>query len=305
MWTQTCSKGSLSMATAGTTLDISSCSNSDKVGALRWIKFGTIAGLVAVLYWDVIGAMASEWWKDPSSSYGMLIPPITLYIAYSRRAITRAIPARQELRGLWVVMLACALFFVGGLAAGFFLSRISLVLLLAGLAWTFWGLPRLKTLAFPLLLLGTMVPPPALMYPTAAAPLQLLASSAASELAQAIGITVFREGNIIHLANLSLGVVEACSGLQSLSALVVASLLLGYLLDLTLLGRTLLFVLAVPLAIAVNVLRVAGTAVLADYKPEFAMGYYHLFSGWLVFTMGFGLLWMAGKVCFRWTRADA
>jgi exosortase/archaeosortase family protein len=57
----------------------------------------------------------------------------------------------------------------------------------------------------------------------------------------------------------------------------------------------------VPLAIAVNVLRVAGTAVLADYQPESAMGFYHLFSGWLVFIMGFGMLWLLGKLIFRLT----
>src|SRR5437762_3454676 len=84
--------------------------------------------------------------------------------------------------------------------------------LIGGLMWTFWGFARLRTLAFPFLLLLTMVPPPSLLYPSAAAPLQLFASGRASALAQALGITVFRDGNIIHLANLSLGVVEACSG---------------------------------------------------------------------------------------------
>ena len=79
----------------------------------------------------------------------------------------------------------------------------------------------------------------------------------------------------------------------------------GYLQDLTLAGRTLLFILSVPSAIAVNVLRVTGTAVLADYKPEFAMGYYHSFTGWLVFSMGLGLLWITAKLFFRWARPKA
>ena len=94
---------------------------------------------------------------------------------------------------------------------------------------------------------------------------------------------------------------EACSGLNSLSALVVGSLLLGFLEDASILGRVLLFVISVPLAIAVNVLRVTGTAILADYRLEFAMGFYHLLSGWLVFVLGFGLLWLVGKLIFRWT----
>ena len=58
---------------------------------------------------------------------------------------------------------------------------------------------------------------------------------------------------------------------------------------------------AMPLAIAVNILRVTGTALLADYRMEFALGFYHSFSGWLVFVIGFGLLWGVGKLIFRRT----
>jgi len=150
-----------------------------------------------------------------------------------------------------------------------------------------------------------MVPLPALVFNAVAAPLQLFASAVATNISQFLGVSIYRDGNIIHLANTSLGVAEACSGLNSLSSLVVGSLLLGYLEDASILGRVLLTLLSVPLAIFVNVLRVAGTAVLADYRPEFAMGFYHLFSGWLVFVMGFGMLWLLGKLLFRLTRSQS
>jgi exosortase len=231
----------------------------------------------------------------------MLIPPIAIYIAYLRRKFTLALPAQPDLRGLSLLSLGCVVFLVGKLAGEFFLARISFVIVLAGLTWTFWGFARFKTLAFPFLLLCTMVPLPAIVYNALAAPLQLFASSVATTLAQAVGVSMYRDGNIIHLANTSLGVAEACSGLQSLSALVVASLLLGFLNEASILVRILLFVLSVPLAIAVNVLRVTGTAILADYRLEFAEGFYHLFSGWLVFVMGFGVLWLVAKMLSKWT----
>jgi len=85
---------------------------------------------------------------------------------------------------------------------------------------------------------------------------------------------------------------------------VVASLLLGFLEQGAIFARLLLFVLSVPLAIAVNVVRVTGTALLADYRLELAMGFYHSFSGWLVFLLGFGTLWLLGKLLFRRTRAN-
>ena len=267
-----------------------------------WIAGAVVLGLIVTLYFAIMADLANDWWTDDSYSYGMLIPPTALYIAYLRRQTTLSIPAQRELRGLWLVALACLLFLVGGLAGEFFLSRISFVVLLAGLTWTFWGYGRLKTLAFPFVLLGTMVPLPVIVYNAVAAPLQLFASSMATDLAQALGVSIYRDGNVIHLANASLGVEEACSGLHSLSALVVASLLLGFLERASILGRILLFVLSVPLAIAVNVVRVTGTALLADYRLELAMGFYHSFSGWLVFVFGFGTLWLLGKLLFKLTR---
>jgi len=264
-----------------------------------------LVGLSTVLFAAVAVDLASEWWTVDSASYGMLIPPTALYIAYLRRHITLGVPAKSDLRGLWLLALGCVVLVLGKLAAEFFLMRISLVVVLAGLTWTFWGLERLKTLAFPFVLLLTMVPLPTLVYNALAAPLQLFASRIATDLAQAMGVSAFRDGNVIQLANTSLGVEEACSGLHSLSALMVASLLLGHLENGTVPKRILLFLLSIPFAIAVNVLRVTGTALLADYKVELAMGFYHSFSGWLVFVAGFGVLWFAGKLLFRTAPANA
>ncbi|MGB9606756.1 MAG: exosortase/archaeosortase family protein, partial [Bryobacteraceae bacterium] len=129
-----------------------------------------------------------------------------------------------------------------------------------------------------------------------AAPLQLLASSVSTELAQALGISVYRDGNIIHLATTSLGVAEACSGLRSVSSLAVGALLLCYL-ELRRTGtRLALLLMAVPIAVLFNVIRVAGTAVLSEHDPAMGTGFYHGFSGWLIFVCGFGLLWLTGRL---------
>lgn len=269
---------------------------------LEWSKRAVVLGLIVALYGTVVADLGFEWWTVSSSSYGMLIPPVALYIVYMRRKILFAVPAQPDLRGLWFIGLACLFFIAGSLAAEFYLSRISIVVLAAGLAWTFWGRGRLYALAFPLILLVTMVPLPALIYNAIALPLQLFASGAATAVAQAAGVSIYRQGNVIQLANTSLGVAEACSGLQSLCSLLVASLIVGFVENASVLGRLLLFLLAAPLAILVNVLRIAGTAVLADHRLEYALGFYHSFSGWLVFVIGFGALWLVGKLLFRLTR---
>ncbi len=265
----------------------------------KWLKVLFFCAIVFYLYARVVADLAVDWWTIPSQSQGLLIPPLALFIAWDRRPITFSVPAVPDNRGLLAIAGACAMFLIGKLGAEYFFMRISIVALLCGCIWTLWGLRRLRTLALPLLLLATMVPLPALVYNVAAAPLQLLASSIATDVAQGLGVSVYRDGNIIHLANISLGVEEACSGLNSVTALFVGSILLGYLNCKHNAARFALICTSVPIAIVMNVLRVSGTAVIADVHEEFALGFYHAFSGWLVFLIGFGALYVTARILSR------
>lgn len=264
--------------------------------AIFWIKAAVVAGLIGVLFWKVLVEMAKDWWNYDAYSQGMLLPPLALYVAWLNRSRTLAYPAAADSRGLLLTVSSCLLYLLGIVAAEFFITRLSFVLLVGALIWTFWGMERLRTLSFPMLLLATMIPLPSIVYNSLATPLQLFASDIAARIAQAFSVSVYRDGNILQLANVTLGVAEACSGLNSLSALIVGSVLLGYLVCTGTASRILLFLSSVPLAIAVNVLRVSGTAILADINEEFAMGFYHSFSGWLVFVCGFGLLYLCARL---------
>lgn len=251
------------------------------------VGLAVVAGLVGAIYARTVAGLFDDWWNEPSLSQGLLIPAVAFYFAWLDRRPLLALPAMPSSRGLWAVAGGCVLYLTGKLAAEFFLQRISLIVVLVGLIWIWWGKARLARLAFPLTLLATMIPLPAIVYNTATAPLQLFASDVAARIAQFFGVSVYRDGNIIQLAHLSLGVDEACSGLNSFSAMVVAALLLGRFLCDRFPARILLVLLSAPLSIAVNVLRVAGTAILADYDEHFALGFYHAFAGWLVFLVGF------------------
>ena len=112
-------------------------------GLVVWTMIAAIATLIAALFFDVMLDLASDWWNLPEASYGMLVPPTALYIAYLQRKTTFAYPAQPTLRGLWMLALGCLLFLTGKLAGEFFLARISIVFVLAGVVWTFWGSRRL------------------------------------------------------------------------------------------------------------------------------------------------------------------
>lgn len=268
------------------------CTAKGDSRVLLYAKLLLMGGLVGALYHGVLRDLVRDWLNDPALSHGLLIPPAALYIAGTRRHATLSRPARHETRGLTLVAFGCATLLIGKLAAELFLARFSFLVLAAGLLWTFWGAARLRTLALPMLLLATAIPLPAVLYNSLTGPLQLFASAAATGFVQALGVAVHRDGNVIQLANISLGVEEACNGLNSLSALVVAALLLGFMICSRNRARLALLALAPPLAIALNVVRVAGTALLSDRYQEAAMGFYHLFSGWLVLLAGFAALYL-------------
>jgi exosortase len=265
-----------------------------------WLAMGAITALVIAIYAGAFGALARDWWTDnQGASYGMLIPPLALYIAWIGRERTFSMPARPDARGLAVIFLSCLMFLVGKLGAEYFITRLSLVLLLGGLALTFWGWARSRTLGFPLLLLLTMIPLPMLVYARITLPLQLFSSEASTAIVQFLGGSIYRDGNVLYLPHTTLGVAEACSGLHSLESLIVAALLLGFTMCTRMTSRVLLVLLAAPMAIAVNVARVTGTVFLADINTEYAEGFYHAFAGWFVFLIGFACTFVLAKILHR------
>lgn len=100
-----------------------------------------LIALIGILFGAALADMAHDWWIEPAWSQGLLLPPLALYVAWIRRNVTLAIPAVPDGRGTLATALACLVFLAGNIASEFFLMRISFVILLVGLIWTFWGLP--------------------------------------------------------------------------------------------------------------------------------------------------------------------
>jgi exosortase len=218
------------------------------------------------------------------------MPPLAIYLTWTRRGALGGISAVADWRGVLITTVACFLFIVGVLGAEAFLMRISFVVLLTGLIVSVAGFETLRILFLPLVLLAAMIPPPGIIYSSITLKLQLFSATFAADILDRIGVTVYRSGNIIHLGGITLGVAEACNGISSLSALVVGGAVLGSMARLSWTFRAVLCIVAVPISIFVNSLRIAITAVLAEANPVLAGGVYHATSGWLIFLVGFALL---------------
>lgn len=260
----------------------------------RWQSWGQLFilfVLLALLYYRIIANLAVEWWTDPNYSHGFIIPVFCGWIVWKESKHTADEAARPSWLGLILILGALGILVLGVLGAELFLSRTSLIFLLAGLVVHFRGLSYFRRILFPWALLFLAVPLPVIVFNQVALPLQFLASRLASGLLALLGVPVLREGNVINLPSLSLDVVEACSGLRSLVSLFTLAVLYGYFFDRRTWVRVLLAVSAIPIAVAANGVRIMGSGLLAEYwDPKKAEGFFHLFSGWLIFLLAMGLL---------------
>jgi exosortase len=254
----------------------------------------------AWLYAPVISKLVHDWSHDENYSHGFLIVPLAAWFAWQQRDRLAAAAARPSIIGLLAICGALALVIVGRLGAELFLTRVSLLIIVAGAVLFLHGWHHLRVLTFPILFLLLMVPLPAIVFNQIAFPLQLLASRVGTAGIQACAVPVLREGNVIVLADTSLEVAEACSGIRSLVSLLTLGILYGYFTDPRPWMRTVIALSTIPIAIAANAARVTGTGVLAHYYGvEAATGFFHTFSGWLVFVVAFLLLFVVSRVLER------
>jgi exosortase len=253
---------------------------------LRWAPLALAGVAFAVLYRNVAVELIRAWSTDDNYSHGFLIVPVAAYLTWERRARLSAEPLRPAPIGLAVVLASLAMLVIGTLGAELFLTRVSMVGVVAGGILFLCGWAWLRVMAFPVAFLLLMIPLPAIVFNQIAFPLQLLASQAGAAAVSALGIPVLREGNLIVLSYTTLEVAEACSGIRSLVSLITLGVLYGYFIDPRMSVRLALLVSTIPVAILANAIRVAGTGIAAEYLgAESAEGFFHGFSGWAVFLV--------------------
>ena len=271
--------------------------------ARTW-QVGGIATLTIWLYWPTIANLTGQWWHDPNFSHGFFVPAFSLLLLWKKRLQLAAIAKRPSWAGLVVIAGALLMLAVGTLGTELFLSRSSIVFLLAGFLIFFQGWLRFRALLFPWLVLFLMIPIPTLILNQITFPLQLLASKLASFSLALLGIPVLREGNVIELPVISLSVAEACSGIRSLLSLTTLAIIYGYLMESRFGTRVFLVIASVPIAVAANGLRIVVTGLLVQYwAPDAAEGFFHSFSGWIIFVFSLLMLvtthWLVKRLWLR------
>lgn len=258
---------------------------------LIW-ELGIIGAIILWLYWPTLVHLFGQWLHDPNFSHGVFVPLFSGFVLWQKRTQLASTTSQPSWVGLLVLACGICALIVGQLGAELFLSRFSLLIVLAGVTLLFFGWNRFRATLFPWAFLVLMIPLPAILFNQITLPLQLLASHVASAVLPLFGVPVLREGNVINLPSIALEVAEACSGIRSLLSLVTLAIIYGYLMEKRTWLRCILVLASVPIAILANSLRIIGTGLLVQYwDPDKAEGYFHASWGWIIFVVSLVMLY--------------
>jgi exosortase D (VPLPA-CTERM-specific) len=244
-----------------------------------------VPGIILFLFWNAIANIAGRWISSEEYSHGFIALAVAGFYLFRRRGALQAAAGRSSWLAVPVVALGAGLALFSELGATFFLAQYGLVLLLAGLTLGLFGLRGLRIAAPALLLILVVVPLPYFLEAQATARLQLLSTQAGVAILHALKIAAYADGNVVDLGSYQLDVIEACSGLRYLFPLTGLAVIVAFLYRGRWWQRTLLVASAPPIAIGMNILRIAAIGILVEHQgPAAATGFIHAFEGWVIFV---------------------
>jgi exosortase D (VPLPA-CTERM-specific) len=250
-----------------------------------------IGAALLLFYSQTLQGLWKLWISDPDYSYALVIPFVSAYIIWEKRITLAATSVRPSWPGGIFVFLFLTVSVYGILGSSPSVVRCSLPLMILAVTLFCYGWQRFMVLLYPLSLLLFMIPLPTVLQTKIGVPLKYLSTKLGEIMLRAVGVSVYVEGNIIDLGVTQLQVVDACSGLRYILPLLGLGVIFVYFFEKTRWKQILLVIITIPISILANGLRISITGFLVQhYGLKTAEGFFHGFSGWLIFVFAIVVL---------------
>lgn len=280
---------------------------SDSVGSYKWevLSYGLLAIVLIWLFYPLTGSLFLEWRSDPEFSHGFLIPIVSVYLLWVQREKITSLfheygSSKLSIPSLLFLIGGLVLFICGKFVHQVFIEGIGMVAILLGVIFVLYGFEMLRALVFPVSYLVFMLPIPYFINYFVANHLKFFIAVSSSFILGLAQIPVFLEGNMIHLASISLEVVEACSGMQTIISFLAISSVFAYLGYHSNYFRTLIILLAIPLAIGANILRISTIGFLSYYVNNDVAHGFHGYAWTFVVFIGIVGFLVIDRVIHQW-----
>jgi exosortase len=256
---------------------------------------GTLV-LLTVLVWPMFGAWQFEYNK-PGSYYAHapLIPFIIALMFWARRETLFSVPKAPAPIAAVVLIPALAIFVFSSKSFALSLMSMAFLLIVWSGLWLTLGAQFVRAFWVPLLFISMMIPLPAPVLNDATLKLQMFSTVMADKLLHLMTFHTVLHGNVIQMDNFPLFVDVPCSGFKTLVSLLTFSAAFAYLVDGTRGKRLILFLLSIPLALAINSVRIALIGVVGECINDHAAHVFHDYSGIFTLILGFTVLFSIAK----------
>lgn len=272
-----------------------------RLDIIRWAALAVLAAAGWFNYRAMISytmIMFSEPLED--MSHGWVVPFVSLYVMWRQRKALRAAAGGPCARGvLWVTAFLVVAWF-GGRGAQSRLEQISLIGLIWAIPYAFWGRRMERLMRFPAAYLAFTIPVSSYV-DFFTIHLRIFSSALATGLLNGVGILVERSGTALYShvpgAEFKVDVADPCSGVRSLFAMMALTAAYAFFTQKGAGRKFLLFCCSVPIAMIGNMVRIISICLIAAwFGQEVATGYYHDYSGYVVFLVGVLLMLKAGDL---------
>ncbi len=271
-----------------------------KIKANNLLKIIVVSGLLTAIYYPTFVWMVDRWMaKDGYYSHGFLVPLVCLVLVWMKKKELQDLKRGPQDTGygMGLIIAGVGIHLISMWWRISFTSAISMIIVLAGLVLHFFGRGVLRKLLFPIAFLIFMVPIPLVAIANFSLKMKLFVAQAATIILNRLNMPAIRDGSMILMRNSYVEVGAPCSGLKSLISLSALSAVFAYLIKGSYLKKSILFLAAVPIAILSNMLRIALLCIVSEiYGMKVGLGFFHDFSGFLVFAIALALLLGVNKV---------
>ena len=245
-----------------------------------------------MLFAPVVSRLTHIWNNNGDYSHGFFVIPIAIFMVWQKRQYISTLPLNSSWVGLPFFIIGVLIYYICFITSFHTLMNLSIILIILALLLFTAGWRITVAIFFPVLFLLFMFPIPSAYYILITNPLKLMITNISATLIGLTGIPVFQDGNLLFFADTQLEVAEACSGIRSLYSYLMIGCLFA-LLSQDISQKIILIFSTLPLAIFVNIVRVTGTGILANYYgSKVAQGFFHEFTGFALFALGLVLLFV-------------
>jgi exosortase len=260
------------------------------VRAAVW-QIGAVAVVLGWAYWPTLAVFGDKWINDPQYSHGLLVPFFSAFLVW--RVWKTQAPTLKPMPILGCGLLAAMLGLrvVAGNLLFYQIDAAALLLSVVAAVLAFGGLPLLKQTWPAIAFLVFMIPLPYELERNVGAPLKTAATVSSTFFLQTLGLPAIRDGNLILIDEVRLGVEDACSGLKMMVTFAAFSVGAALLIRRSRFEKLMLLLGIVPVAILTNVLRITATGVsFSVISHKGTQNFLHDAYGYMMMLIGLALL---------------